>query len=85
MRLRRGRKLGWSRNTTIFNGAQLAWWLAGMVGISSLVLVSSGTMPGANAAASNQNEYPSSRISGKTPPFGVLSLFSKRSQRPPQP
>ncbi len=61
-------KLGWSRNATISNGAQLAWWLAGIVGISSMVVVSSAIMPGANAAASNQGECPSSPVSRKTPP-----------------
>jgi Sulfatase-modifying factor enzyme 1 len=52
----RKRSLGRSATATISKGAQLALLLCGLVGITSVLLVSSGTMASPNATASNPDE-----------------------------
>ena len=52
----KGPKLARSAKATISKGAQLALLLCGLLGISSVLLVSSGTMASPNATASNPDE-----------------------------
>ena len=52
----KGRSLPRSATATISKGTHLAFLLCGLLGIASVVLVSSGTMASPNATGSNRNE-----------------------------
>jgi formylglycine-generating enzyme len=62
------RSLARSAIATISKGTQLALLLCGLLGIGSLLLVSSGTMASPNATASNPDERSGDQVHGKAPP-----------------
>src|SRR6266446_2795794 len=64
----KGRKLARSATGTISKGVQLALLVCGLLGISSVVLVSSGTVASSNANASNQDERDRGSINRKAQP-----------------
>jgi sulfatase modifying factor 1 len=64
----KGRSLARSAIATISKGARFALLLCGLVGIASVLLVSSGTMASPNATASNPDERAGDR---KAPPGTV--------------
>src|SRR5271165_2215282 len=64
----KGRSLGRSATGMISKGAQLALLLCGLLGIASVLLVSSGTIAMPNANASNPDKPSGSRVNRKAPP-----------------
>jgi sulfatase modifying factor 1 len=63
-----GRSLARRATGTISKGAHLALLLCGLLGIASVLLISSGTMASPNATASNPDEPSGSQVRRKTPP-----------------
>ena len=64
----KGRSLARSTTATISKGAQLALLLCGLLGIGSVLLVSSGTMASPNATASNPAERSGDQVHSKASP-----------------
>jgi formylglycine-generating enzyme required for sulfatase activity len=64
----KGRSLARSATKTILQGAQLALLLCGLLGIASVLLVSSGTLAIPNASASNPEDRSAGQVNRKTPP-----------------
>src|SRR4029077_20063051 len=64
----KGRSLARSATATISKGAQLALLLCGLLGMGSVLLVSSGTMASPNATASNPDERSGDQVHSKSPP-----------------
>jgi formylglycine-generating enzyme required for sulfatase activity len=67
----KGRCLARSTTATISKGAQRALLLCGLLGIASLLLVSSGTMASPNATASNPDEPAGGQVRRKASPAMV--------------
>jgi sulfatase modifying factor 1 len=63
----KGRSLLRSATGTISKGARLALLFCGLLGIASVPLVSSGTMAGPNATASNPDERSGGQVNRKAP------------------
>src|SRR5260370_29347071 len=64
----KGRSLAGSATATISKGAQLALLLCVVLGIGSVLLVSSGTMAITNATASNPDQPSGGQVRTKSPP-----------------
>jgi formylglycine-generating enzyme len=62
------RSLARSATATISKGTQLALLLCGLLGIGSLLLVSSGIMASPNATAANPDERSGGQVHSKAPP-----------------
>ena len=67
----KGRSLARSATATISKGAQLALLLCGLLGIGSVLLVSSGTMASPNATGSNPDVPSVGQARRKAPPAMV--------------
>src|SRR5271157_1751736 len=65
---RKGRSLARSATAAISKDAQLALWLWGLLGIASVLLISSVTMASPNATASNPDERSGDQVRRKAPP-----------------
>jgi len=63
----KGRSLARSASGTISKGAQVALLLCGLLGIASVLLVSSATMAIPNATASNQDDRSGGQVNRKVP------------------
>ena len=67
----KGRSLARNATGTISKGAQLALLLCSLLGIASVLLVSSGIMAIPNATASNPDESSGGQVLRKAPPVMV--------------
>src|SRR3981189_2714859 len=93
----KGQSLARSATATISKGARVALLLCGLLGIASVLLLSSGTMASPNATASNPDEPSGDQVHRKAPPGTVWipggtflmgtndkREFSKREACPPR-